>query len=139
MASTIVDYIAGIQMYKSTNKTIRKFYLLGSLFTNLGLLFFFKYFDFFGDTINPLLESINISYVFPEYSFLLPVGISFYTFQTLSYTIDIYKENREPEYHFGRFALFVSFFPQLNKKTLPEESSRQCPFNSLQSVYSFNF
>ena len=113
VVSTVVDYFTGILLYRSSRKRIRTLLLLGSLFTNLGLLFFFKYFNFFGGAINGIFDRFNIFYDIPAYNFLLPVGISFYTFQTLSYTIDIYKRKQEPEYHFGRFALFVSFFPQL--------------------------
>ncbi len=113
MLSTVVDYTTGILIHKSQNKKRRKSLLLLSLATNLGLLFFFKYFNFFGDTINFFLDKFNIFYNVPAYDYLLPVGISFYTFQTLSYTIDIYNGKQKPEYHFGRFALFVSFFPQL--------------------------
>jgi len=113
MVSTVVDYISGILLHRSERKGVRKLLLLGSLITNLGLLFFFKYFNFFGETVNAIFDKFNIFYDVPAYHFLLPVGISFYTFQTLSYTIDIYKRKQKPEYHFGRFALFVSFFPQL--------------------------
>lgn len=113
MLSTVVDYFSGILIYKTQKKRRRKLLLMASLITNLGLLFFFKYFNFFGESINALFDKVNIFYNVPAYDFLLPVGISFYTFQTLSYTIDIYKKKQEPEYHFGRFALFVSFFPQL--------------------------
>lgn len=111
--STVVDYLAGIFLFRSKKKAVRKLLLLGSLTTNLGLLFFFKYFNFFSDSLNTVFDKFNIFYNVPSYNFLLPVGISFYTFQTLSYTIDIYRRKQEPEYHFGRFALFVSFFPQL--------------------------
>ena len=113
VVSTVVDYTTGILLYRSSRKRLRKLLLLGSLLTNLGLLFFFKYFNFFGGAINSVFDKFNIFYDIPAYNFLLPVGISFYTFQTLSYTIDIYKGKQKPEYHFGRFALFVSFFPQL--------------------------
>ena len=113
MFSTVVDYCSGILMYRTNKTGLRKLLLLASLTTNLGLLFFFKYFNFFGETVNYFFERFNIFAEVPAYSFLLPVGISFYTFQTLSYTIDIYRKKQTPEYHFGRFALFVSFFPQL--------------------------
>jgi len=113
VTSTVIDYIAGILLYRARRNNYRVLFLLMSLFTNLGLLFFFKYFNFFSDTINVIFSQFNIFYRTPTYNYLLPVGISFYTFQTLSYTIDIYKRKREPEYHFGKFALFVSFFPQL--------------------------
>jgi alginate O-acetyltransferase complex protein AlgI len=113
--STIIDYFAGILLYKTreNRKWIRRLILAASLTTNLGLLFFFKYFNFFSDNINSAFERFNIFAEVPAYDFLLPVGISFYTFQTLSYTIDIYRGKQTPEYHLGRFALFVSFFPQL--------------------------
>ncbi len=113
MFSTVVDYTAGIMMYRTEKVRLRKLLLAASLTTNLGLLFFFKYFNFFGDTVNFFLDRFNIFAEVPAYDLLLPVGISFYTFQTLSYTIDIYRKKQAPEYHFGRFALFVSFFPQL--------------------------
>jgi D-alanyl-lipoteichoic acid acyltransferase DltB (MBOAT superfamily) len=113
MFSTVVDYFSGILMHRTEEKRLRKLLLLASLTTNLGLLFFFKYFNFFGDTVNFFFDKFNIFKEVPAYDFLLPVGISFYTFQTLSYTIDIYRRKQKPEYHFGRFALFVSFFPQL--------------------------
>jgi alginate O-acetyltransferase complex protein AlgI len=113
LTSTVIDYFSGIYMFKSSKRMVRKALLYLSLTANLGLLFFFKYFDFFGSNINYFFEQFNIFTQVPQYDYLLPVGISFYTFQTLSYTIDIYREKQKPEYHFGRFALFVSFFPQL--------------------------
>lgn len=113
VTSTVIDYVSGILLYRSQRKRYRVIFLLLSLFTNLGLLFFFKYFNFFSDTINLIFSKFNIFYQSPTFDYLLPVGISFYTFQTLSYTIDIYRRKRSPEYHFGKFALFVSFFPQL--------------------------
>jgi len=111
--STVVDYFAAIAMSRTSQKKFKKVFLVASLFSNLGLLFFFKYFNFFSGTINAVLDQFNVFYNVPYYDYLLPVGISFYTFQTLSYTIDVYKGKQKPEYHFGKFALFVSFFPQL--------------------------
>jgi len=134
--STVVDYFAGILLYKTSNRKLRILVLMASLTTNLGLLFFFKYFNFFGESINFLLQKVNIFYHIPAYHFLLPVGISFYTFQTLSYTIDIYKGKQKPEYHFGRFALFVSFFPQLVAGPI-ERSTNLLP--QFREVYSFDY
>ncbi len=111
--STVVDYFAAILMHKSKTKKSKTVYLLASLFTNLGLLFVFKYLNFFTVNVNSLFDQFNIFSALPTFNLLLPVGISFYTFQTLSYTIDVYKGHREPEKHFGIFALYVSFFPQL--------------------------
>lgn len=113
MFSTVVDYFSGIMIHKTDKKKVKTIFLLASLATNLGLLFFFKYFNFFGESLTYVFDKANIFVDIPVYDYLLPVGISFYTFQTLSYTIDIYKGKQSPEYHFGRFALFVSFFPQL--------------------------
>jgi len=111
--STVVDYFAAIAMSKAKHKRTKRVFLIASLISNLGLLFFFKYFNFFSSSLNAAFDQFNLFYNVPYYDFLLPVGISFYTFQTLSYTIDVYRNKQKPEYHFGRFALFVSFFPQL--------------------------
>lgn len=113
LISTIIDYWAGRRMGELEDKTRRRKYLLLSLAANLGLLFSFKYFNFFGESVNAVLTVLNSSYLVPHLSFLLPVGISFYTFQTLSYSIDVYYGQQKPQRHFGRFALFVAFFPQL--------------------------
>lgn len=113
ITSTIIDYIAGIHISREKTVWKKRTYLLLSLLTNLGLLFSFKYFNFFGDSLNYVFDKINIMHSLPELNVLLPVGISFYTFQTLSYTIDVYKGIKEPERHFGKFALYVAFFPQL--------------------------
>ncbi len=111
--STIIDYVAGIQIDKAETKARKKLFLSFSLLTNLGLLFTFKYFNFFTDSVESVFSTFNILYHMPELRVLLPVGISFYTFQTLSYTIDVYKGRRSAERHFGIFAVYVSFFPQL--------------------------
>jgi len=112
-ASTIVDYWVAIKMASIVEKSRKKIYLGISLFVNLGLLFSFKYFNFVNDNLREAFDQFNIFYDVPAFDVLLPVGISFYTFQTLSYTIDVYRGEREPEKHLGIFALFVSFFPQL--------------------------
>lgn len=113
MLSTIVDYYAAIQMAKYHSRSERRKYLVASLVVNLGLLFFFKYFNFFGQSLNGMFTFLNAPVDIPYLNFLLPVGISFYTFQTLSYTIDVYYGKRQPEKHFGIFAVYVSYFPQL--------------------------
>jgi D-alanyl-lipoteichoic acid acyltransferase DltB (MBOAT superfamily) len=109
----------------ATKKKRRKFLIL-SLMTNLGLLFAFKYFNFFSDSAREFFNQFNIFYDMPVFNVLLPVGISFYTFQTLSYTIDIYMGKRGAERHFGIFALYVSFFPQLVAGPI-ERSTRLLP------------
>ena len=111
--STLIDYCAGLKMASAKSASQKKRYLLVSIISNLGLLFSFKYFNFFNESLRTLLNSWNIMYNVPAFHALLPVGISFYTFQTMSYSIDVYRGEQQPERHFGMFALYVTFFPQL--------------------------
>jgi len=111
--STLIDYIAGIQIYNSKTQRRKNLILCLSLLSNLGLLFAFKYFNFFSDAIREILQVFTIQLNPMTLKVLLPVGISFYTFQSLSYTIDIYREKIKPTRHLGIFALYISFFPQL--------------------------
>jgi alginate O-acetyltransferase complex protein AlgI len=113
MISTIIDYICSNQMSKINLKQKRKKWLIISLISNLGILFGFKYFNFFSEEIQILFNHYNIFYEVPFFNVLLPVGISFYTFQTLSYTIDVYNNKTPAQKHLGVFAVYVSFFPQL--------------------------
>lgn len=113
LASTAIDYFAAIQIDKHTEKRNKRLFLYLSLAINLGLLFAFKYFNFVNDNLRDLFQHFNIFYNVPSFNVLLPVGISFYTFQTLAYTIDVYRGKVKPERHPGIFALYVSFFPQL--------------------------
>ncbi len=113
MASTLIDYTVGLALGSAQRLSWRRTLLSISLIANLGLLFAFKYFNFFNESLRIALNQFNILYDVPTFQLLLPVGISFYTFQTLSYTIDIYRGERKPERHLGIFALYVSFFPQL--------------------------
>ena len=134
--STIIDYYCAIKMGDNNNRKKRKPYLLISIFTNLGLLFFFKYFNFFNQSFNDFFNYFNIFYNTPVFDVLLPVGISFYTFQTLSYTIDVYKGNKKPEKHLGIFAVYVSFFPQLVAGPI-EKSTHFLP--QLNKNYDFDY
>lgn len=111
--STLVDYGAGIAMSKHETKRARKPWLILSLGINLGLLFTFKYLVFFTSIVQDGLHALGIEANTPSFDILLPVGISFYTFQTLSYTIDVYRGDQKVERHLGIFALYVAFFPQL--------------------------
>ncbi len=136
LGSTVVDYFAAIQMGKTTSASKRKIYLFLSLFINIGLLFSFKYFNFFNDSLRGVFNHYNIFYGVPAFNVMLPVGISFYTFQTLSYSIDVYKGEKEPEKHFGIFALYVAFFPQLVAGPI-ERSTRLLP--QFLEKFSFDF
>ncbi len=111
--STIVDYCCAIQIESSKEKSLKKRWMFISILSNLGMLFFFKYFNFFGESTENILGWFNIKTAFPDFDILLPVGISFYTFQSLSYTLDVYRGDTKAERHFGYFSLFISFFPQL--------------------------
>jgi alginate O-acetyltransferase complex protein AlgI len=106
--STLVDFFCGIKMSQAETLSQRKIFLFISLIANIGLLFFFKYFDFFTGSLNQFSGSN-----FKPLNLILPMGISFYTFQTMAYSIDIYKGKINAEKHLGKFALYVSFFPQL--------------------------
>lgn len=112
-ASTMIDFIVGFLLDKSYSKKKRKILLSISLIFNLGLLGFFKYFNFFIDGWIDLWGNFGISMNRTSLNIILPVGISFYTFQTLSYTIDVYRKKLTPTRDFIAFASFVAFFPQL--------------------------
>lgn len=113
ITSTLVDYISGIRMARLPDRKSRLPWLILSLCVNLGLLFFFKYFNFATENLNLLFQKVGLDMDLPMMQLLLPVGISFYTFQTLSYSIDVYFGRQKAESHLGYFALYVSFFPQL--------------------------
>ena len=111
--STVLDYFLGKEIYITQNHLKRKILLTLSITANLGLLGFFKYYNFFIDSFATLIESIGFTPHLSTLQLILPVGISFYTFQTMSYTIDVYRREIEPERNFIKFATYVSFFPQL--------------------------
>ena len=113
LGSTVLDYWLGRLIANSGNKNKRKQYLILSLLFNLGALAIFKYFNFFKENFEILLNNFGFKADFVTMDILLPVGISFYTFQTLSYTIDVYRNRIEATKDFLAFASFVSFFPQL--------------------------
>jgi D-alanyl-lipoteichoic acid acyltransferase DltB (MBOAT superfamily) len=111
--STVVNF--GIAWWLATvdRPGLRRLLLAASLIINLGLLFVFKYLGFFGPAAQDLLQFFNIPYTVPLVHLVLPVGISFYTFQTMSYTIDVYRGVQPVERNLGIFALYIAFFPQL--------------------------
>ncbi len=111
--STLIDYVIGRKLGEEANPSRRKLLLWVSLVVNLGFLGFFKYYNFFLDNFKTAFTFFGSEINSDSLKIILPVGISFYTFQTLSYTIDIYRKNLEPAKNFISFAAFVSFFPQL--------------------------
>ena len=126
LCSTLVDYVAALQMARYGSKRARRALLGVSLGVNLGLLGVFKYFNFMAESLERAFHAFNLFADLPSFDALLPVGISFYTFQTLSYTLDVYKGRIEPERHLGYFAVFVAFWPQLVAGPI-ERSSRLLP------------
>jgi D-alanyl-lipoteichoic acid acyltransferase DltB (MBOAT superfamily) len=113
MISTLVDYSVARFLGKTTHKLKRKILLIFSLSANLGLLFAFKYFNFVSVSISESLRFFSIPFSPLMLKVMLPVGISFYTFQTIGYTIDVYRRKIKPAKHLGIFAVYVAFFPQL--------------------------
>ncbi len=111
--SSLVDFTIGKKMGETKDSQYRKHLLWISITVNLGLLAVFKYFNFFSDSLVNLFGSFNVRLDYVTLNFILPVGISFYTFQTLSYTIDVYKKRIKPTRDITAFLAFVSFFPQL--------------------------
>ncbi|GAB1421011.1 MBOAT family protein [Anaerolineales bacterium] len=111
--STLVDYLAARMIHQSDQAAKRKLWLIISLSINLGILIFFKYSNFFIEATFDGLSLFGIHSTIPQLDILLPIGISFYTFQSMSYTIDVYKGKLKPEPNLGIMATYVAFFPQL--------------------------
>ncbi len=121
LTSTAITYISGLLIEKikqsdyisRKKESMKKWVVAGSFILNLGILFYFKYINFAVNTLSSILAKFSIELNFPEFDIILPVGISFFTFQALSYTMDVYRDEIYAEKNFFRYALFVSFFPQL--------------------------
>ena len=136
LTSTIITFFGSKLIHNSSSQYFRKLCLVICLIINFGILFLFKYYNFVTTILYDLLEFLNLRIHFPEFKFLLPVGISFYTFQAVSYLIDVYKQKIRPEKQFGRYALFVSFFPQLVAGPI-ERAQSLLP--QLRNDISFNY
>jgi D-alanyl-lipoteichoic acid acyltransferase DltB (MBOAT superfamily) len=132
--STIVDFFCGNAMKKYPDR--KKLFLLCSIFTNLGILGFFKYFDFFSSSAIKMLSAFGLQPDVPTLNLILPVGISFYTFQTLGYTIDVYRGKIKPTTDFLSFAIYVAYFPQLVAGPI-ERADRLLP--QIQKARRINF
>ena len=114
LTSTLVTYVCGVLVEKFVeNKRYKKSFLVISLLINFGILFIFKYYNFINETFYALLSSLGLRWSVPNLDILLPVGISFYTFQAVGYSIDVYRGDIKAERNVVTYALFVSFFPQL--------------------------
>ena len=116
--TTLVSYSSGLLIDRFRNAEgkkakLPKLFMILALVICFGVLFFFKYFDFFSESVTSLLRAFSLPVQDITLKLVLPVGISFYTFQTLSYVIDVYRNKIPVEKHLGYYALYVSFFPQL--------------------------
>ncbi|MBC7653015.1 MAG: MBOAT family protein [Oligoflexus sp.] len=108
----VIDYFAGISIECADGKQ-RKLFLVVSLIANISVLCVFKYFDFLNDNFSFLMHGFGLSNPIPYLNILLPIGLSFHTFQAMSYTIEVYRGNQKAEKHFGIYSLYVMFYPQL--------------------------
>jgi alginate O-acetyltransferase complex protein AlgI len=123
LLSTVIDYTCARAIANAPDARRRRTWLIASVCVNLGILGFFKYFNFFAGSMVDLLKSFGLNADTPTLQIILPVGISFYTFQTMSYVIDVYRGQLEARRNFFDFALFVSFFPQLVAGPIERASS----------------
>jgi len=108
----VIDYCAGLVIERSEGATRRR-WLIVSILANCGVLALFKYYGFFRENLAYIARALDWNYSLPALSIILPIGLSFHTFQAMSYTIEVYRGNQRAECHFGIFALYVMFFPQL--------------------------
>lgn len=134
--STLVDFWVGRLLNKQNNPKIRKLLLLTSILFNLGLLAYFKYFNFFIESWIEAWNHLGITMHASSLNIILPVGISFYTFQTLSYSIDVYRKKIEPTSDFIQFATYVAFFPQLVAGPI-ERAVNLLPQFEIRHVFNF--
>ena len=144
--STCITYLSGIFIEKAGSikeekKRIgrKKWVVAGSFITNLGILFFFKYFDFALVNLNRILSIAGIQAIEKPFDVLLPVGISFYTFQALSYTVDVYRGQLKAEKNILRYALFVSFFPQLVAGPIERSTNLMKQVQKVHELKLFNY
>lgn len=135
--STIVTYLGGLCIEKWKEK--RKWIVVGVVLINLSILFFFKYFDFFLGNVNRILSLFGANSLQKGFDILLPVGISFYTFQALGYTIDVYRGTIKAEKNFLKYALFVSFFPQLVAGPIERSDNLLRQINRVEQIKLWNY
>ena len=140
--STFITYISSIFIQKYNDQkriVLKKVCLAGSIVSNLSILCLFKYANFIIINISKLLSILNIGIIERRLDLLLPVGISFYTFQALSYTIDVYRGEIKAETNIFKYALFVSFFPQLVAGPIERSKNLLCQINNIDHISVWNF
>lgn len=139
LISSIVTWLCGLLVHSAEKLLTKKLALAACLCVNLGILFFFKYFDFFLQNFNRVLSGLHIQLFEKRFDVLLPVGISFYTFQALGYTIDVYRGKVTPEKNILRYALFVSFFCQLVAGPIERSESLLGQMRNLEKKRLWNY
>ncbi|PCJ97708.1 MAG: membrane-bound O-acyltransferase family protein [Flavobacteriaceae bacterium] len=139
LTSTLITYLSGIYIEKARNKgsNHKKTYVALSFISNLAILIGFKYFNFLNENLNILWNKMGLNWEVSSLNILLPVGISFYTFQALSYTMDVYRGEIKATKNFGKYALFVSFFPQLVAGPI-EKSANLLPQFDRENKFDYN-
>jgi len=135
-ATTLLDYFSGVRMSRLATPAQRRPWLYLSLASNLGTLFVFKYFNFFTEAAVALAGLLHLPLAAPTLALALPVGVSFYTFQSVAYIVDVYQGKLEAEQNLGRFALFVAFWPQLVAGPI-ERGAQMLP--QLRRTYGFDY
>jgi alginate O-acetyltransferase complex protein AlgI len=136
--STLTTYICSLYLDRYRDRpSARKLFMTLSLVFNFAILFLFKYYNFINETVFYALSEVGLRWYVPNLDILLPVGISFYTFQAVGYTIDVYRGDLPAEKHFGRYALFVSFFPQLVAGPI-ERATELLPQFRVKHVFQFD-
>jgi D-alanyl-lipoteichoic acid acyltransferase DltB (MBOAT superfamily) len=140
----VIDYYAGIYLEKLQGSPRRKMFLVFSIITNVGVLAIFKYYNFINDNITGLAHLMGFTNHIPALKILLPIGLSFHTFQAMSYTIEVYRGKQKAEKHFGIYALYVMFYPQLvagpieRPQNMIHQFHEEKFFNYENAVYGLN-
>src|ERR671930_2368726 len=137
--ATSVDYVAGLWIARTEVETHRRLLLAASLTTNIGILAYFKYSGFFLDSLDGIGKAVGLGAPLPALHVVLPIGISFYTFNSMSYTIDIYRRLVRPARNFLHYAAFVSLFPHLIAGPIVRYSDIDSQLRSLQSRLTSQF
>jgi D-alanyl-lipoteichoic acid acyltransferase DltB (MBOAT superfamily) len=144
LLTILVDYFAAIRIHASNQESDKQFYLRLSVVSTLLILFVFKYFNFVNDNVAALARALRWNYPVAALSLALPIGLSFHTFQSLSYVIEVYRGNQVPERHFGLYCLYVMFYPQLvagpieRPQNLLHQLREPHPFDAGRAIYGLN-
>ncbi len=137
--STGITWLSGLILGKVKSKIMKNLTVAASMVSNLSILIFFKYFDFLLGNVNFILEKLNLEVISNQFDVILPVGISFYTFQALSYTMDVYRGEVKEEKNILKYALFVSFFPQLVAGPIERSKHLISQIDQIEKIQVWNY